>query len=63
MADRSLTDSPQLSKSLRSMAPSRSLVTGFWIKSRQEERLLTTQFVDEYPRYRRRVKALIPFVL
>lgn len=36
---------------------------GLWLKSRQEEKLLTKYFPDEYPRYRARVKALIPFVL
>ncbi len=38
-------------------------VFGFWFKARQEEQLLTRYFPDEYPRYRARVKALIPFVL
>ncbi len=38
-------------------------VFGFWLKARQEERLLTRYFPEEYPRYRARVKALIPFVL
>ncbi len=38
-------------------------VVGFWFKATQEERLLTRHFPAEYPRYRARVKALIPFVL
>ncbi len=38
-------------------------VFGFWFKARLEERILTRHFPDEYPRYRARVKALIPFVL
>ena len=36
---------------------------GFWIKLRQEERLLTRYFPTQYPGYITRVKALIPFVL
>ena len=40
------------------------LVTlGFWIKLNQEERLLVRHFPEEYPNYRREVKALIPFVI
>lgn len=35
----------------------------FWLKSRIEEKLLTEQFGEQYARYRREVKALIPFVL
>lgn len=35
---------------------------GFGLKSRLEERFLTREFPDEYPRYRRQTKALIPFV-
>jgi protein-S-isoprenylcysteine O-methyltransferase Ste14 len=38
-------------------------VITFHLKSRTEEQLMTTHFPDEYPDYRRRVKALIPFVL
>lgn len=34
-----------------------------WYKSQQEERLLTKHFPEEYPSYKARVKALIPFVL
>ena len=34
-----------------------------WLKLSREERLLTVHFPDEYPRYKSRVKALIPFVI
>ena len=41
-----------------------ALVTiGFWIKLRQEERLMMRHFPEAYPVYRREVKALIPFVI
>jgi protein-S-isoprenylcysteine O-methyltransferase Ste14 len=40
-----------------------SFVVGFWIKLKQEERLLLRSFPDEYPAYQARVKALIPYVL
>jgi protein-S-isoprenylcysteine O-methyltransferase Ste14 len=39
-----------------------SLALGFWIKLRQEERLLVRGFPEEYPAYQARVKALIPFL-
>jgi protein-S-isoprenylcysteine O-methyltransferase Ste14 len=39
-----------------------SFVAGFWIKLSQEERLLLRSFPDEYPAYKTRVKALIPYV-
>jgi protein-S-isoprenylcysteine O-methyltransferase Ste14 len=32
------------------------------VKMNQEERLMTETFPEQYPRYRRRVKALVPFV-
>jgi protein-S-isoprenylcysteine O-methyltransferase Ste14 len=35
----------------------------FSIKMRAEERLMTEAFPDQYPEYRRRVKAVIPFIL
>ena len=35
---------------------------GFWIKLNQEESLLLRSFPDEYPAYKRRVKALIPYL-
>lgn len=34
-----------------------------WVKLSYEERLLTQHFPDAYPRYKARVKALIPFVI
>ena len=39
------------------------MATAFWIKLKQEERLLLRHFPDEYPVYRKQVKALIPFVI
>lgn len=36
---------------------------GFWIKLRQEERLLGKSFPEEYRAYRARVRALVPYVL
>ncbi len=36
---------------------------GFWIKLRLEEQMMTRHFPSEYPPYKSRVKALIPFVL
>jgi protein-S-isoprenylcysteine O-methyltransferase Ste14 len=38
------------------------LVAGFWVKSRQEEKMMTKHFPETYKNYRKRVKALIPFV-
>jgi protein-S-isoprenylcysteine O-methyltransferase Ste14 len=38
-------------------------VAGFWLKLRQEEALMMRHFPDAYPDYRRRVKAIVPFVL
>jgi len=38
-------------------------LAGFTVKARSEEQLLTKHFPDAYPEYRRRVKAIIPFVL
>jgi protein-S-isoprenylcysteine O-methyltransferase Ste14 len=35
---------------------------GFWIKLREEEALMLRHFPDQYPGYRARVKALVPFV-
>jgi protein-S-isoprenylcysteine O-methyltransferase Ste14 len=40
-----------------------AVVLGLWFKSRVEERLLTKHFRDAYPAYKRRVPALLPFVL
>jgi protein-S-isoprenylcysteine O-methyltransferase Ste14 len=39
------------------------ILLGFWFKLRAEEEMLTRHFPDAYPQYRRRVKALIPYVL
>lgn len=36
---------------------------GFWIKLKQEERLLLRHFPDAYPVYQKRVKALVPFII
>jgi protein-S-isoprenylcysteine O-methyltransferase Ste14 len=36
---------------------------GFALKMRAEERLMTEHFPDQYPAYRARVKAIVPFVL
>jgi protein-S-isoprenylcysteine O-methyltransferase Ste14 len=35
---------------------------GLWLKSKQEEALMERHFPAQYPEYKRRVKALIPFV-
>ena len=40
-----------------------SLFAGFWLKLRQEARLLIRHFPAEHPAHRERVKALIPFIL
>jgi protein-S-isoprenylcysteine O-methyltransferase Ste14 len=40
-----------------------SFVVGFWIKLKQEEALLVRSFPDEYPAYKARVKALVPYVI
>ena len=40
------------------------LVTlGFWIKLRQEERMMLRHFPEAYPVYKSEVKALVPFVI
>ena len=39
------------------------LCAGFWIKLKQEESLLLRHFPEEYPVYRRRVKARVPFLV
>jgi protein-S-isoprenylcysteine O-methyltransferase Ste14 len=36
---------------------------GFWIKLSQEERLLWRHFPDQYPQYKKEVKALVPWIL
>jgi protein-S-isoprenylcysteine O-methyltransferase Ste14 len=35
----------------------------YWFKIRVEEKLMVETFPEEYPEYRRRVKALIPGIL
>lgn len=39
------------------------LCLGIWAKSRQEEKLMAAHFPEAYRAYRRRVHALVPFVL
>jgi protein-S-isoprenylcysteine O-methyltransferase Ste14 len=39
------------------------MLVALWFKLRAEEQLLTRHFPEAYPRYRERVRALIPFVL
>lgn len=39
------------------------MATAFWIKLRQEEKLLLRHFPQDYPTYMKQVKALIPFVV
>jgi protein-S-isoprenylcysteine O-methyltransferase Ste14 len=39
------------------------MVASYWLKIRVEERLMMETFPEEYPEYRRRVKALIPGIL
>jgi protein-S-isoprenylcysteine O-methyltransferase Ste14 len=36
---------------------------GLWAKLKQEEALMERHFSTEYPEYKRRVKALVPFIL
>jgi protein-S-isoprenylcysteine O-methyltransferase Ste14 len=38
-------------------------LAGWWLKARVEEALMIEQFGDQYRRYQREVKALIPFVV
>jgi protein-S-isoprenylcysteine O-methyltransferase Ste14 len=40
-----------------------ALCGGLWWKARQEERIMSTHFPDEYADYKARVRAIIPFVL
>jgi protein-S-isoprenylcysteine O-methyltransferase Ste14 len=39
------------------------IFASYWLKSRVEERLMMETFPEQYPEYRRRVKALIPGIL
>jgi protein-S-isoprenylcysteine O-methyltransferase Ste14 len=36
---------------------------GFWIKLKMEEAVMLQHFPDQYPAYRKEVKAIVPFVL
>lgn len=36
---------------------------GFWIKLKEEEALMLRHFPDQYPGYRKRVKAIVPFLI
>jgi len=36
---------------------------GWWLKTRREEEFMVQQFGEEYHRYQRNVKRLIPFVI
>jgi protein-S-isoprenylcysteine O-methyltransferase Ste14 len=36
---------------------------GFWIKLKQEERLMLRHFPEQYPAYQKQVKAIVPFVI
>jgi protein-S-isoprenylcysteine O-methyltransferase Ste14 len=38
------------------------LFTGLRLKSLYEEQILSQTFPDQYPQYRREVKALVPFI-
>lgn len=40
-----------------------SMFIGFWIKLKREEKLLLQHFPNDYPIYRRQVKALVPFII
>ncbi len=50
------------SGSLIAFAGLTSFALGFWIKLNQEESLLLRSFPNEYPAYKTRVKALIPYL-
>lgn len=39
------------------------IAAAFWIKLKQEERLLLRHFPQDYPIYMKQVKALVPFVI
>lgn len=39
------------------------MAIAFWLKLKQEERLMLSHFPDEYRDYQKQVKALVPFVL
>jgi len=39
------------------------MTAAFWIKLKQEERLMLRHFPNEYPAYQKQVKALVPFLI
>jgi protein-S-isoprenylcysteine O-methyltransferase Ste14 len=39
------------------------VTTGLWVKLKMEESLMLRHFPNDYPGYRKRVKALVPFIL
>jgi protein-S-isoprenylcysteine O-methyltransferase Ste14 len=39
------------------------IFVGLWVKLKQEEALMERHFPAQYPEYKRRVKALLPFIL
>jgi protein-S-isoprenylcysteine O-methyltransferase Ste14 len=39
------------------------MTAAFWIKLRQEERLMLRHFPDDYPAYQKQAKALVPFII
>ncbi len=39
------------------------MVLAFWIKLKQEERVMLQHFPDTYPVYKKEVKAIVPFLL
>ena len=40
-----------------------AMTLAFWIKLTQEERVMLRYFPDKYPPYKKRVKALVPFII
>jgi protein-S-isoprenylcysteine O-methyltransferase Ste14 len=48
---------------LRAWAGTALVFAGFWIKLKQEEKLMLRHFPEDYPAYRKQVKALVPFVI
>jgi protein-S-isoprenylcysteine O-methyltransferase Ste14 len=48
---------------LRSWLGLALVFVGFWIKLKQEETLMLRHFPDDYPTYRKQVKALVPFII
>jgi protein-S-isoprenylcysteine O-methyltransferase Ste14 len=39
------------------------MAVAFWIKLKQEERLMLQHFPEAYPAYQQKVKALVPFII